>query len=255
MIHFVVPAGRDNLFREYLDFWGRNLSERMRIVHYETLIRQTECDRGTYVLTTLDELNPAMERAIEDLHRQLDGIDGVRILNHPIQTLRRYDLAGRAGAAGPQRASRRARERGSRRAAVPGISEESATTTGRSRLSSTRPRPSRRESDALVQGRRLRDLLVVEFCATAGDGGFYRKYAAFVVGDRVVARSLNLRKGVDAQVPGERILPIHGAGGAGIRSSQPARGAARRDLPGRAGEYGRIDYSIKDGRVQTWRST
>ena len=92
MIHFVVPAGRENLIHEYLAFWGRNLSERMRILHYETLVRQTRCDRGTYVLSTLDELSPAMERAIEDLHRQLDGLDGVRILNHPIRTLRRYDL-------------------------------------------------------------------------------------------------------------------------------------------------------------------
>ncbi len=62
MIHFVVPAARDGLFRDYLEFWGRSLSERMRILHYENLVRQTGCDRGAYVLSTLDELNPAMER-------------------------------------------------------------------------------------------------------------------------------------------------------------------------------------------------
>jgi hypothetical protein len=105
---------------------------------------------------------------------------------------------------------------------------------------------------ALVQGHRLLDLLVVEFCATADEDGFYRKYAAFIVGNRVVARSLHYGR--------EWMLKFHG--------NEYSRPMVQEELDyvlsnphdvqlaeifrvGRV-EYGRIDYSIKDGRIQTW---
>jgi hypothetical protein len=253
MIHFVVPAGRDNLFREYLDFWGRNLSERMRILHYETLVRQSRCDRGTYVLSTLDELNPAMERAIEDLHRLLGGIDGVRILNHPTGTMRRYDLLAELARRGLNefRAVRASEDLAGLRYPV-FIRGERDHEGAISHLLHSAAAVEAGIGRALVQGHRLRDLLVVEFCATADEGGFYRKYAAFVVGDRVVARSLNCGS--------EWMLKFHG--------NEYSRSMVLEELdyvrtnPHEAqlaeicrvagAEYGRIDYSMKDGRVQTW---
>jgi hypothetical protein len=253
MIHFVVPAGRENLIHEYLAFWGRNLSERMRILHYETLVRQTRCDRGTYVLSTLDELSPAMERAIEDLHRQLDGMDGVRILNHPIRTLRRYDLLAelrrldlnefRAVRASEDFTGLRypvfiRAERSHDGAISPLLHSATAVEAGIGR--------------ALVQGHRLRDLLVVEFCETSDEAGFYRKYAAFIVGNRVVARSLNYGR--------EWMLKFHGTEYSRsmvleereyVLSNPHDAQLAEIFRVGRV-EYGRIDYSIKNGRVQTW---
>jgi hypothetical protein len=253
MIYFVVPAARDSLLREYLEFWGRNLSERMSILHYETLVRQTQCDRGTYVLSTLDELNPAMRQAIEDLHRQLDGRDGVRILNHPVRTLRRYDLLAelhrrdlnefRAARAGEDLTGLRypvflRGERDHEGAISPLLHSAPAVEAGIGR--------------ALVQGHRLRDLMVVEFCATADEEGFYRKYAAFVVGNRVVARSLNygrewmLKFGRNEysrpMVLEERDYVLANPHEAQLAEIFRVGGV----------EYGRVDYSMKDGRVQTW---
>jgi hypothetical protein len=253
MIHFVVPAGRESLFSEYLEFWGRNLSERMRILQYETLIRQTRCDRGTYVLSSLDELNPAMERVLADLHRQLEGKDGVRFLNHPIRTLRRYDLLVelarrdfnefRAARAGEDLTGLRypvflRGERDHEGAISPLLHSAAAVEAGIGR--------------ALVAGHRLRDLLVVEFCATADTEGFYRKYAAFVVGNLVVARSLNYGR--------EWMLKF--GGNAYSRSmvleerdyvfSNPHETQLTEICRVAGIEYGRIDYSLKHDRVQTW---
>src|SRR5436853_6089499 len=92
MIYFIVPAARENMFREYLAMWGRGVAERVRIQHYETLLQRTLLERGTYVLSTLDQLAPAMESALEDLHRRISGTEGFRFLNHPLRTLRRYEL-------------------------------------------------------------------------------------------------------------------------------------------------------------------
>ena len=44
---------------------------------------------------------------------------------------------------------------------------------------------------ALLQRYSLQDLMVVEFCSTADARGVFRKYAAYNVGGRILARSLN----------------------------------------------------------------
>ncbi len=190
---------------------------------------------------------------IEDLHRQLDGRDGVRILNHPSRTLRRYDLLAELARRNLNdfRAARAAEdldglrypvflraERDHEGAISPLLHSAAAVEAGIGR--------------ALVQGHRLRDLLVVEFCATADEGGFYRKYAAFVVGNRVVARSLNYGR--------EWMLKFGGNAFSEtmvleeldyVRSNPHERELAEISRIGGV-EYGRIDYSMKDGRVQTW---
>ena len=253
MIHFVVPAARDGLFREYLEFWGRDLAERMRILHYEELVRQTRCDRGTYVLSTLDELNPGMERAIEELCGQLDGSEGIRILNHPIRTLKRYDLLAelarrnwndfRALRASEDLAGLRypvflRGERDHEGAISPLLHSAAAVEAGIGR--------------ALVQGHRLRDLLVVEFCATADDSGFYRKYAAFAVGDRVIARSLSYGREWMLKFNGSAFSRSMVIEERDYVSSNPHAGRLAEIFRAGGVEYGRIDYSVKDGRIQTW---
>ncbi len=172
MIHFVVPAAQENLFHEYLAFWGRPVAERTSILHYETLLRRTLLERGTYVLSSLDQLGPAMESAVEEVHRQIAGKEGFRFLNHPFRALRRYDLLTELArlnwndfrvvrAAGDLAGLRypvflRA-ERSHDGAISPLLRSARAVEAGIGR--------------ALVQGHRLRDLLVVEFCGTADAGG------------------------------------------------------------------------------------
>jgi hypothetical protein len=105
---------------------------------------------------------------------------------------------------------------------------------------------------ALVTGRRLRDLLVVEFCDTADARGYYRKYAAYFVGDEIVPRRLDYGRGwmlkregteFSAAMALEELDYVRG-------NSHAEQLAAVRDLAGVG--YGCIDYSVKNGRVVTW---
>lgn len=192
MIHFVVPAGRDGMIREYLAVWGRNVADRIRVLHYESLVRQSSFDPGTYVLSSLDELTPSVERLVGELYVDLARREGYRLLNHPAGTLRRFDLL-------TELCRRSFNEFGAVRAVedLSGLTypvflrEERSHDGAVSRLLHSQSEVEARIGLALVQGYRLRELLVVEFCDTADGNGFYRKYAAFVVGKRVVARSLN----------------------------------------------------------------
>jgi hypothetical protein len=105
---------------------------------------------------------------------------------------------------------------------------------------------------ALVQGHRLRNLMVVEFCATADEEGFYRKYAAFVVGNRVVARSLNYGKGWMLKFGGNEYSRSMVLEERDYVLSNPHEAQLAEIFRVGGVGYGRIDYSLKDGRVQTW---
>ena len=253
MIHFVVPAGRDAMIREYLAAWGRNLADSIRVLHYETLARQSSFDPGSYVFSSLDELTPAMERLVGELSGELARREGFRMLNHPARTLRRFDLltelrGRRLNAFGAVRAVGDIS-----RLSYPVFLREERTHDGA--VSPLLHSPSEVEARiglALVQGYRLRELLVVEFCDTADENGFYRKYAAFVVGKRVVARSLNygrqwMLKHHGTEFSREMVLEESDYVS---RNPHEAQLAEIFDVAGV--EYGRIDYSLKDGRVQTW---
>ncbi|HEX8673487.1 MAG TPA: hypothetical protein VF710_16440, partial [Longimicrobium sp.] len=191
MIHFVVPAALDFLMRDYLECWGRELAGRMKIVHYEALAAAAELEGGTYVLSALDQLGPAMAAFARELHERFDGSEGFRFLNHPVRTLQRHALLAELHRRGLNsfRAVRATADLSGLR--YPVFMRGESTHDG----ALTPLLRSARELDVglglvTVQGRPLGDVLVIEFCPTADADGYYRKYSAFVVGGRVVPRSL-----------------------------------------------------------------
>ena len=104
---------------------------------------------------------------------------------------------------------------------------------------------------ALVRGHSLRDLLIVEYVETSSDDGYYRKYGAFVIGDRIIPRHLFFDTEWVVKSPGlrdpgkveEEMSYLHDNPHAG-QLSEIARLAQV--------QYGRIDYSVLDGRPVVW---
>ena len=64
VIQFLVPKMVSFTMREYLELWGRDLSERIAIRNYEDLPRWKALPSGTYILAALDQLYPAGRRAL-----------------------------------------------------------------------------------------------------------------------------------------------------------------------------------------------
>src|SRR6185295_13429284 len=92
MIHFLVPAAEGVFIKDYLAVFGTALREHFRVVHYEDLARHKEFARGTYVLSTLDQLSETTADLLSEIYKQLEHIEGFRFLNHPTKTLQRFDL-------------------------------------------------------------------------------------------------------------------------------------------------------------------
>lgn len=252
MIHFVLPRESEWTVREYLSRWGRPVAGRFRVLHYESLAFRTSFERGAYVLAGL-QLSPAMQRLVEELHGRLSDAEGVRFLNHPTRTLRRYDLLEelRRRNLNEFRAARLTGDLASLRYPIFLRSEPEHSGS----LSPLLHSPSEIEAAigrALWQGYRLEDLLAVEFCDTADATGYYRKYSAYVVGDRILAKSMEygrewMLKHARCEFSEAMILEEREY----IRGNPHER--QLREIFGVGGvQYGRIDYAIKNGRIQTW---
>jgi hypothetical protein len=253
MIHYLTLAGRW-MFSEYLEYWGRDLAaSKIRILRYEDLLHETRFEPGTYVFSTIEEVAPPMERFIGELALRLGEAPRVRIFNDPQRVLRRFDLHAELWRLGRSR-FRSFRVTGD----LSGVRYPVFIRSERSHDGALSPllgSPQDVETwigRALALGRPLGDLMVVEFCETADAGGWYRKYAAFNVGGRIVPRSMNYGRNWMLKFAGnEFTLAMAEEELAYVQGNPHERELA--EIFAIAGtDYGRIDYSIKDGRVQPW---
>jgi hypothetical protein len=253
MIQFVVPVDRDGTVREFMDHWGREVAGRIRIVQYDQLPRQAAFERGTYVLAGLEQLTPAMLSFVTAMRDQLAGTPGIRFLNDPRRTLRRFDLLSELS---------RLRRNVFRVARADGdlndlhypvfLRSERAHGGPISPLLHNAAEINKWIGWALIQGERLHDLLLIEHCDTVDELGFYRKYAAFVVGQQVIARSLAYGRSWMLKFGDTDFAPAMVTEERDYVVQNPHADQLQEIFTIARVEYGRIDYALKDGRVQTW---
>jgi hypothetical protein len=253
MIYFLVPAAQEFTIKDYLDLFGRTLRQDIRILHYEHLLNQREFSSGTYVWAALDQLHPGMSQLVFEIYVQLKQMEGFRFLNDPRNTLQRFELLNKLHDAGRNdfRAFKADGDLTSVR--FPAfIREESLHDGAISPLLNSEREILEALGRALVQGRKLKNLLIVEFCNTADEIGFFRKYAAFIVGKRVIPRSLNYgRRWMLKHSRTEFTMPMIEEELEYV-STNPHQQQLREIFALAQVEYGRIDYAIKDNKVQTW---
>ncbi len=253
MITFLVPEAGAFTVHDYLSHRGRELAATSRVLAYQTLRQQREFARGTYVLAGLDQLGRGMTGLVIELHAQLAVAPGVRFLNDPARTLRRFALLTelhRSGLNSFRAVRATAPLRGLRFPVF--LRGERSHDGALSDLLATPSEVRAAIGRAILQGHRLSDLLLVEFCDTADETGLYRKYAAFVVGDRVIPRRIShgphwMLKGATAQVTPEYLAEEHAYFVENPHAAQIAEVARRAGV-----EYGRIDYAMLGNRLQTW---
>jgi len=252
MIHFVVPGTQDFGIRDFLEGRGAPMAGRVSILDYEEIARARSLPRGTYILSALDQLRPSGRDRLAAVWEQLSS-SGVRVLNHPRDTLLRFDLLSTLHREGLNR------HRAFRAAALPEdlsfpvfLREEHRHTGALGGLLRTRRDVVQALGLARVQGYRLEDLLVVEFYDTGDQEGYFRKYAAFVIGSRIIARALSkgrswMLKSRDSEYS-EPMLAEELA----FLQANPHESELRRIARVARVEYGRIDYSVREGKVETW---
>jgi hypothetical protein len=273
VIYFAVSALGSFSMRQYLEEEGQALADHMRVVTYEELPGLRRLPLGTYVFTDIDWLSPP-ERELVTIAWDRLGETGadIRLLNHPGRVKLRYDLLRAAYDAGLNRfrafrASELAFESSAR--AMPRAGAAAAISAEELRypvfvrfenrhkgtltplLDSSRKLESGLAS-LLAGGLRSSDLLVVEFCDTRGDDGLYRKYSAFQVGDRVIARYLDCSRDWTVKWKARVFDQERAEQEVCYIEANPHEGWIRDIFRLARIDYGRIDYGVLAGQPQVW---
>lgn len=253
MIYYLVTSQHNYAIRQYLRSWGQELAKVVQVVPYSALPGNLEMPVGAYVFSDLERLETLQLTLAADVWERLAAAgEVVRLHNHPLRSLRRFELLTRLAERGQNRFR-------AHRPSAPGqpwrypvfVRHEREHTGNLSPLLHSAEEVRSVLLKLVMDGLALRDLLVVEFCETADGDGIYRKYSAFLVGDRVLPRhvlfSRNwVQKDLDLLDASQREE---------IRAycRQNPHEAEIRAIFREAGiDYGRIDYSLLGGELQVW---
>ena len=254
MLYYLVTAEHAYTMQAYMQGWGRFPSSRLRIVPYESLVGpRVELRCGSYIFSDLERLSASERELAACVWRQLAAaVPTGRLLNDPTRVLARYELLRSLHASGWNRfRALRATEplEGLR---FPVFLRNEHEHGGSLTPLLASPRELQRAlSWAWLQGHRLQDLLVMEFCDTSDEAGIYRKYSAFVVGDRILPRHLIFSRHWLVKKPDLETAATRSEAETYLETNPHA--AWLREIFALAGiEYGRIDYSMLNGRPQVW---
>jgi hypothetical protein len=250
MIHFLVTRRYAYTLKKFLRTpWGQECADEMCVLTYERASWKRSFRPGTYVFTDIERLGPAATERAAALHDRLASDRAAyRVLNHPVHTWRRYRLLRTLHEQGTNAFSVYRLEEGAGSVRYPAFLRGENDHRGNS---TELLKDHEQLSEAVAGLKRIPDEpLLTEFLDTSIDGVF-RKYSAFRIGSEIIARHLFfgrrwMLKGPElsgAQYVAEEFAYVH---------DNPHRAALAEFFDLARVEYGRIDYSLLEGRIQVW---
>lgn len=227
----------------------RELLRRFRLLSYETAFRLRSLPVGTYIFADLERLSPEETERAAIIWNTL-AQRGIRLLNDPVRSMRRFELL------------RRLREHGindfdvcrltdPRPLHFPVFIRSESDHDG----SATPLLRSPAELDAAIErlaaeGRNRDDKIIVEFRDTADAQGVYHRYGAHIVGSRIFASNLFFSSDWIVKSPNEKVTtPAKAAAEQQYVAANPHETALRRIFQIARIEYGRIDYAVVNERI------
>ena len=253
MIHFVVNRAGAFLIDDFIELHAPSLAPHVTSLPYEDLPARTSLSSGTYVFTALDQLTVSGMRLVRELVAQLRDSSGSRVLNDPDRVLLRFELLSALHRAGLN-------SHGVAHATDPApnvifpvfVREESQHHGAITPLLRNRRELQRALGRSVLRGYRLSELLIVEYCEAGDASGRYHRYSAFIVGDRVICREFMVGDGWMLKSHGNAptLAEVASEHAYVIGNEHEAQLAPIFALAGI--EYGRIDYAVVDGRIETW---
>ncbi len=254
MIYFFTNRAGDFSIRDFVELHAPALAAELSVMHYEDLPARTSLPAGTYIFSALDQLSEGGHRLVAELAEQLERNESAgSVINHPARAMLRFALLQMLHRNGLNTHAAFKASGHLKQPRFPAFLREEFQHNGAiSPLLFDQLELERALGSAVLRGYRIDELLVVEFCETAAADGRYRRYSAFVVGSRIIARELMVGSEwmlkAQGNKPTEEDLLEERAYVLGNPHEQELR--AIFDLAGV--EYGRIDYAVRDGRIVTW---
>lgn len=250
MIIFVMTAEHPYTLEEVIK---GSPGVEIRIATYDWLLEQDRPPRATYVFTDVDRLAMWRVRQAATTYRRLRA-EGMRVLNDPARLPSRYGLLRNLYRAGLNAFDAYRAEEGLIPVRWPVFLRteggHDAPLTGLMRnWDETR----RAVNDAIAAGYPITSLLIIEYAAQPVRPDLFRKLSVFRIGDAYVGANC---------VHEDNWLVKYGAEGIAtadlyaddlrIVRDNPFEGAMRPVFELAAIEYGRSDFGLVGGKVQTY---
>jgi len=255
MIYYLATKRHRYTIKQYLASWGIELMPCIRLLAYEDLHKLRKLPLGTYIFSDIERLTPELAEMAFEAWETLSSVGkGIRLLNHPTCSMRRYELL------------RTLYERGLNQFNVYRLMElrkpERFPVFLRGENdhdgNQTPLLKSLNELDNTIalfeqQGKILNDKIITEFCDTSDETGIFRKFSAFIIGDQIIPRGILfgqqwMLKSNQNNVTNEQTLWEEQE----YIENNPHESLLREIFQLAKIQYGRIDYSILNGVPQVW---
>lgn len=229
------------------------MASRVEVVLYDELEARAAWPGGLYLFTDMERANETECERATLLHQKLQQFPGrVLTLNHPTNHLKRYALLRELFEQGVNEFNVYRATEIADGIRYPVFLRYTDRHIGPlTDLLHSRPELEHALAALVAQGHPLERLLAVEFADTADSRGVFWKYGAFRVGPHVVPGHAFASTNWNAKRESDRRDLV------GRTEIEWLRGFPEREQVMSAFntaqlEYGRMDYAVKDGRIQVW---
>lgn len=254
MLYFLTTRKKCYTLDPFFNEWVPEINKFARIVTYEDLVKQKQYPAGVYIFTDIDSLSPPVFHFTARLAERLVTSYGeLSVLNHPWKVLKRRQLLELLKSRGKNEFSVHALASDFNAVSFPAFIRKADRHTGPLTELVNSPAELRAAVKKLLRsGIRAEELLIVEFCDTRSDDDYFRKYTAFVLRDKVMPRYVSFSRDWVVKNQERAENTQHQDEHARYLAANPHEDQIR-SVFGPAGiDYGRVDYGMKDGRMQVW---
>ncbi|BCG96416.1 hypothetical protein [Mesorhizobium sp. 131-2-1] len=248
MIFYVTHRKHAYTHAVVLLYHRTDLQASFRLVRYEDAGLLRGVRAGVVIWSDMDRLSAEELKRAADLSAELARQTGLTQLNHPTASLQRFDLlrvlrddgGNYFRAFRPDQLNDTVRYPVFIRDEVGALYEEPPLLRDRPALDAALARP---------DGRRLARPIVVEMTGTPWPDGYYRKFAAYRVGDKTYAQHIAMSKSWFVKNSNQELLPAHVDEIRAYIAENPHAGQLMQVFEKARMQYGRVDYTLTDGKL------
>ncbi len=252
MIYYVCVEKYVHTLASVLVHFRTDLRSRLRVIPYSRLELLERVRTGVVIWTDMDRIAPSTRREAAAIHARL-ACRGIKLLNHPEGSLRRFQLLDALAATGdnPFRVFRPSALPPDLRFPVFLRREAGAMVTAPALI------PDRISLEHALResvGRHLSadDWMVAEYSAEPEADGYFRKYGAYRIGDTLFAQHCFISRSWFVKHLSDGMNELHRLEHREYVRRNPHADWIRQKFELAGITYGRIDYGRIAGRLQVF---
>ncbi|RJT28745.1 hypothetical protein D3227_33475 [Mesorhizobium waimense] len=253
-IYYLCAEDHTYTIGVFCEYYENPLKGFLRIVPYQQLDTLGLVTPGTFIFTDFERLSPRQLESVIGLHATLAGHNpDLRLLNNPAVAVGRFDLLKRLKALGINRFDvHRLKERDRIVRFPVFLRWASQHVPPLSGLLQTAADLEDAIAGLPAQIRDDPDLMIVEFGAAPSPDGRYRKYSAFRVGEAIYPQHCFISSDWYVKYSNADLSDADRAEHHRYVQVNPHAEELRSIFQIAGIDYGRIDYGLVDGQVQTF---